>query len=194
MRHLSDFGLEYLNYFHCSNARAFLIATIKKMQKVFPLADDILPILAIADQQKRDRFSVTEVRTLARKFQFDDTEIDAVETDWRSFSSEVFDDETLTVSPVDFWSKSSYPTLASLMRIVLSIPHSNASSERVFSMLKKITTDQRHSLDQATVQSLLATKLNFQGCCLDVKRKLNTDLKQKLKTATMEYNRAHSSQ
>ncbi len=56
-----------------------------------------------------------------------------------------------------------------LMAGLLSIPSSNADSERGFSMLRKIHSDQRSNLDHSTIVSLMALKLNYDTCCHDTK-------------------------
>lgn len=53
--------------------------------------------------------------------------------------------------------------LAKLMKGLLCIPHSNASSERVFSMVRKIVTENRMALDNSTVSALLSCKINHTG-------------------------------
>jgi hypothetical protein len=92
-----------------------------------------------------------------------------------------------------FWYevKELYPTLSTLMLTLLSIPHSNAQSERVFSMLKKIYTEQRADLCQESIVSLLAIKMNNPHCCVDTKNK--PPLLRKLKRAAMTYNQKHPS-
>ena len=65
-----------------------------------------------------------------------------------------------------FWGllgKDRYSELPRLMKALLSIPHSNASSERVFSMVRKIVTENRMSLDNTTVSALLSCKINYSG-------------------------------
>ena len=52
------------------------------------------------------------------------------------------------------------PLLSKLMAGLLSILVSNADSERGFSMLKKIHTDQRPSLNQDTLIALMTVKFN----------------------------------
>ena len=49
----------------------------------------------------------------------------------------------------------------------LSIPCSNADSERAFSMLRKIHTDHRSNLEQSTIVSLMSMKFNCDDCCHD---------------------------
>ncbi len=47
-------------------------------------------------------------------------------------------------------------------------PSSNADSERGFSILRKIHTDQRSNLDQSTVVALMSLKFNCDDCCHEV--------------------------
>jgi len=46
------------------------------------------------------------------------------------------------------------------MRALLCIPHSNASSERVFRMVQKIVTKNRMTLDNSTFCALLSCKIS----------------------------------
>lgn len=66
-----------------------------------------------------------------------------------------------------FWSlvgkDARFIELAKLMKGLLCIPHSNASSERVFSMVRKIVTENRMALDNSTVSALLSCKINHTG-------------------------------
>lgn len=87
--------------------------------------------------------------------------------------------------------KDRFPTLTQLAKCLLSLPVSNADTERVFSIVRKIITDYRTEMEQSTLCALLACKLNCDSHCYE----LNTpkDLLQVAKTATKEYNKAHSS-
>lgn len=84
-----------------------------------------------------------------------------------------------------------YPTLTRVMRVLLSIPHSNASSERVFSMLKKIVTDQRSLLAPDTVNALLRVKMNESNCCIGTH--FDGKTLKSLKRAALMYNEKHQS-
>ncbi len=72
--------------------------------------------------------------------------------------------------------------LHQLMAGLLCIPISNADSERGFSMLRKIHTDQRANLDQSTIVSLMGMKFNCDDCCYDIK--LSPELLSVCKKAT----------
>ena len=58
------------------------------------------------------------------------------------------------------------------MSEMLCIEHSNASSERVFSMVKKIMVDQRSSLSYDTLKYLLRIKINSDQCCTDYNERI----------------------
>ena len=79
-------------------------------------------------------------------------------------------DDTLKPRVGLFWSKvgrittldghERFGLLCKLMYGLLSIPCSNADSERGFSILRKIHTDQRSNLDQSTIIALMSMKFN----------------------------------
>ncbi len=74
------------------------------------------------------------------------------------------------------------PALCMLVMGLLSIPASNADSERGFSILPKIHTDQRSSLKQSTIIDLMSVKFNSHNCCFD--SELSEDLLKSCKKAT----------
>lgn len=84
-----------------------------------------------------------------------------------------------------------FPSLVSLAKCLLSLPVSNADTERVFSIVRKIVTDYRTEMEQDTLCALLTCKINCDCSCYE----LDTpkELLRAAKVATMEYNRAHSS-
>ena len=62
---------------------------------------------------------------------------------------------------------------------VLSVPHSNASSERVFSLVRKNRTEGRSSMSTATLSALLVSKVSKKP------RKMTDQFLRRCKTATM---------
>ncbi len=79
-----------------------------------------------------------------------------------------------------------FPLLVRLMSGLMSIPASNADSERG-SMLRKVHTDQRPSLKQSTIISLMTIKFNSEECCHD--SILSEELLTKCKKATVLHNK-----
>ena len=60
-----------------------------------------------------------------------------------------------------------FPNLYKLIAVLLCIPCSNADAERGFSILRKVHTDQRASLNQSTIVHLISVKFNSSSCCID---------------------------
>ena len=80
--------------------------------------------------------------------------------------------------------------LHKLISGLMTIPVSNADSERGFSMLRKIHTDQRSNLEHSSIVALMAMKFNLDDCCWDIK--LSPELLRECKKATKSYVAPHS--
>ena len=81
--------------------------------------------------------------------------------------------------------------LCQIAKLVMVIPHSNAQEERVFSMIRKNKTSFRPSLDpKATLSSILTIKLASTGDSHSYEP--SQEVLRKAKSATWEYNKAHS--
>lgn len=162
------------------------------MLKIFPLSDAILRMVPVADPTKKDQFRAVQVRDLAERILQGSPEVlDNLQTEWNEFLME--EKPVGVVDIPNFWKAASleFPNLATLMQALISIPHSNAQSERVFSMLKKIYTDQRADLCKDSLNSLLAVKMNVDTCCFDTN--IDRSLCKKLKKAAYDYNLQHGS-
>ena len=82
--------------------------------------------------------------------------------------------------------------LAQVVKVVMVIPHSNASEERILSMVRKNKTPFRPSLGlDRTLPSIIQVKLGVDDPC--EKFKPTKQLLEKAKKVTWEYNTAHSS-
>ena len=53
-----------------------------------------------------------------------------------------------------------FGTLTQLAKTLLILPHSSADPERLFSMVRKIETEQRKRLDLSTVCDVLSIRIN----------------------------------
>lgn len=84
-----------------------------------------------------------------------------------------------------------YANLLKLVRALLALPASNADSERSFSMVRKIDSEDRSHLEHRTVASLLALKLNVDQECFDYTPPL--ELLKLNKSAVWKYNQEHGS-
>ena len=84
-----------------------------------------------------------------------------------------------------------YANLLVLVRALLALPASNADSERCFSMVWKIDSEDRSHLERSTVASLLSLKLNIDPDCFDYKPP--ADMLKLNKSAVWRYNQEHGS-
>ena len=80
-------------------------------------------------------------------------------------------------------------TISKLMKTFFLMSHSNADSERVFSIINKICTEHRADLAQHTVAALLSVNVNSRVGSQGFEPSRNE--LSKAKSATMEYNRLH---
>ena len=80
-------------------------------------------------------------------------------------------------------------TRKKVMPALLCLPHSNADSERFFSMVRKIHTEARSSLGSDTLTSFLQVKLNSDSCCYDFE--VTSGMRDKAKCCTDQYNKEH---
>ena len=110
--------------------------------------------------------------------------------DTRKYRMDVIWAYLSTVKNVD--GKLTFEQLAKVALLVLTIPHSNAQEERVFSLVTKNKTKFRPNLKlDGTLASILTIKLaNAQPC---YKFNPPKEVIESAKKATMTYNRAHSS-
>ena len=77
-----------------------------------------------------------------------------------------------------------FPNFTPLAECILSLPISNADTERVFSIVRKIVTDYRTEMDQSTLCALVLCKLNSNSNCYDLETP--KELLKRAKVATVE--------
>jgi hypothetical protein len=187
--------------------REFYTATLKKMLQKFPFGDSLLKNLSALQPDKTSTFSDDVLLGLAKRFSqlglADANSLDCLREEFLDFCLSPSDlptiqkykaaDKTEKICVGDFWNRVSklptvdgkprFGTLCKLMFGLLTIPCSNADSERGFSMLRKIHTDQRSNLEQSTIISLMTMKFNCDSCCYDAT--LDEELLKQSKRATV---------
>ncbi|XP_067951926.1 zinc finger protein 862-like [Watersipora subatra] len=175
-----------------SSVRNVQMAAISKMLELFPLASKVLKMVPASDVNQKMSFKPDDIRWLAKELGIftQPADLDLIHQEWVNLQ---LDDTPASQStPAKFWDAMAlerYPLLTTLMRAILCIPHSNAATERVFSMLKKIHTEARADLCSETVNALIATKINFSTCCFETE--LKADLLKNLKKSAKTYNLKH---
>ncbi|XP_056003345.1 uncharacterized protein LOC125662754 isoform X2 [Ostrea edulis] len=157
-----------------SSVREFYCTIAETMIKKFPFQDKVLQGIGFLNPNTKDKISPEDVVSLSDRFcslsqqekqQLEDETSDYILTPLSDLPT--FDADT-TLN--QFWNtmgnlklpsgQKQFQLLHQLSKIVLTLPHSNADTERTFSMLKKIQTDSRESLADKTIHSLLSVKIN----------------------------------
>ena len=187
------------------SVRRFYVAIVEKMVKIFPFHDAVLKDLAVLnpDPKLRDTWSPTMVRNLATRFSIvAETELSCLAEEFQDYQLSPDDDLPAVTcdSRVDtFWAEIGrkktfvgavrFPLLTRVMTTMSVIAHSNADSERVFSMVRKIDTESRSQLGNDTLRALLSCKINTDDPCYAFVP--DKDLCKAAKVATWEYVREH---
>lgn len=90
--------------------------------------------------------------------------------------------------------QSQFPRLSSIALLVLTIPHSNAEEERVFSLIRKNKTAFRPNLDpNETLGSIITVKTELHNGGPAHKYDFPPTVLSAAKKATMQYHKLHSS-
>ena len=84
-----------------------------------------------------------------------------------------------------------YENFLILVRALLAFPVSNADSERCFSMIRKIDTEERIHLHGETIALFLCLKINIDDDCSSFEP--HTDLLKQNRSAVRKYNEEHGS-
>ena len=186
------------------NVRLFYETSASKMIAKFPFNDTTIKELAFLDPRNRNKTSMSGLIQLANRFtSFSSDEIDILDMEFRDYRASPLEElpgfnieETRAID--HFWRAMAnvtsitnlevyrFGTLSSFAQILLILPHSNADPERLFSMVRKIETEERRQLDPSTVCDLLSVKINNDQPCYLNKHLINGTMLEKAKKATME--------
>ena len=206
----------------CQEARNFYVHTLKYMKKKFPLKNRLIQHAVVVDPAARDSASLQSLIALVGELPgvVPEDSQDGLCMEFLHYQSVSRSDLPAYDQPhsgrVDvFWAAMAtlkdpatdgpmYPTLCSLAKHVLLVPHSNAYCETLFSMVKKVTTAQRsqlrrdkegHACDSVyadahgmrnTPCALLASKINIFKNTNCHSREPSDALSKKAKSATYQ--------
>lgn len=185
-------------FFH--SVRKFYEAACTYAVKSLPLTSDILSHAEIADPSLRAQVSFSSVMFFTDRFcdSISYNDLDAVEMEFSKYQIDPLSDDILSCNADVAWSKIleikdpngsiKYQFLPKIMLTILLIPHSNAASERVFSIVRHNLTEFRSCLNIETLNALLTEKVSFLSnneCCY--KRKFSKEEIVNAKKATVQY-------
>ena len=193
--------------------KCFYTAVVTTMLTKFSFKDELVDDVVILLPENQPKVNVSTVSRLIKRFNkvVPEDEYDALESEVLDYSltpmaelpSVPREEGKLTKSAeiCEYWQKvgmlktlegtDRFPHLVRLAKCILALPHSNADTERVFSITRKILTDYRSELDQSTLCALVACKMNSDEKCFELNTPKN--VLDVAKGATMKYNREHIS-
>ena len=163
-----------LDQFYC-NVKDFYIAASKYMTQKYPFDEELLVHAKVVDISSKSSVKFSSVEYFVKRFGFiPDEKLDELETEFVEYqadSSIVYDPHTRIdvqwseIAQIEDVSRSrkKYSLLSSVMKMVMTIFHSNADCERIFSTVGKNKTKERTSMNTDTLNSLLAHKLAMQS-------------------------------
>ena len=175
--------------------KKFYVISIKKMIQKFPFGDSLLRDLEILKPKKLTSSTIDSVIGLAKRFPqlelSDAPSLDKLREECLDYILSPSDlptveeytgaDQVKRHRVGRYWwevgviltlaGECRFPSLTKLMMGLLSIPASNADSERGFSILRKIHTDQRSQLSQSTIVAVMSIKFNCDDCCFRLRIK-----------------------
>ncbi|XP_061162630.1 uncharacterized protein LOC133171854 [Saccostrea echinata] len=173
------------------NVRGFYCAITKKMLKHFPFKDPVVNNLGFLNPHRREETSLQSIVEIARRFPaiVQEKDFPKLEEEYLDFSVSPDCDlpnfEKGQTRIDSFWGEMGkitnkvsgtprFPILNKIAQSMCCIPNSNADCERVFSLVRKIQTEQRASMDNQTLCSLLCAKINCKEECHQVKPSKDT--------------------
>ncbi|KYM96899.1 hypothetical protein ALC62_12436 [Cyphomyrmex costatus] len=160
---------------------SFYETALEGMIQRLPYNDEFFRELKFLDPavalQEESRLTFPDLRNLAKRFQISD--IDLV-YEWRMLPI-VFDDANKTLLTNleihDMWktifqkkkpnNKPFFPNLENLVNIVMSLPHSNAEAERIFSIVTDVKNKKRNRIDVTSLDAICKVRSSFQANNID---------------------------
>lgn len=181
--------------------RSFFITALNYIKANFPHDDVVVNNAIVADVSNRTKANFGNVYALLDRFPgiVDEDEVTTLENEFLEY--QLLDDSDLPDTSVvnrridDVWceifamknlvtGEKRFPILEKFMTAILTIPHSNADCERLFSMVRKNRTESRSSMAVGTLSALIATKVNLFRELKCFQFKPGKDVLRRAKTAT----------
>lgn len=177
-----------------TNILSFYVELATQIRQRFDFDNEFLQFLTNFQPQNIINNSVMSIMDSSKYFSESIVEnLQSLDNEWRMLC-EI--DELKKIDKIsfdDFWLKvmnmtneideEMFPNLNKLIRVIICLPHSSATAERVFSKLNLIKTDLRNRLDVKTCNSILLSTALLKGeSCFTwqpseklLKRKINYD-------------------
>lgn len=171
---LKDAGDEAVKKFYESISR-FYVELVDQIKERFRFEDPIYNILKIVDPSVVQNYEIKSLEQVTTRFPaLKDviTNVQTLDNEWKDLA--LVDFTNINTTEADqFWKQifnlksaagmERFPNVKQVISLLLVLPFSNASVERVFSDLFNIKTDKRNLLSTNTLRSILASKDGIQN-------------------------------
>lgn len=165
----------------------FMITSAVDIQIRFPLADNFFdslqflnPHIALSNNKPTNLTSLEAVWTKFSAVPGIDGKI--IDREWKNIALnfDPIEAETLAkLSIEEFWFKLAhikkfdddleYPEIVKLARLCMILPHSNAETERVFSVVSDVKTKKRNKIGSDALNAVSVIRFSSDNCCLGFK-------------------------
>ncbi|MGH0132796.1 UNVERIFIED_CONTAM: hypothetical protein FKN15_049877, partial [Acipenser sinensis] len=152
----------------------FTVQLSKEFQHRLPVNVKTLQMMSVlsAEEVLKANKGTREIIELAQLFGFDLDTTDRIVTQWRNVHFTRWENTPQTVAVwaevCDAGNANPFADLCSLAIVVLSLPHSNAEVERLFSMMNIVKSNLRNRMGVNTLNAILRVTMGlklFGECC-----------------------------
>uniref|UniRef100_A0A0K8TX93 HAT C-terminal dimerisation domain-containing protein n=1 Tax=Bactrocera latifrons TaxID=174628 RepID=A0A0K8TX93_BACLA len=179
----------------------FYIISLEEIQRRLPLGTGIFkemeflsPEIAMGVKGNKNDFTF---KNICSRFNVDAY---ALLPEWRTFEFNFKSDEKdnlLKMGTEEFWITKMknlndnflFPTISKLAKFVLTLPHANADSERIFSIVTDVRTKKRNKLSHANLTSICIIRSFLQdenlNCCIFQCKESHLKKLQRLNSTTI---------
>ena len=177
----------------------FLIELVKQIRSRFDMKNPIFRLVEFLIPSNAVKCLPLSLHELFSTLPYlaDVADVVSADLEWRRQSLEESTKLTPNESSIVFWQKRlnaktingsfKYPNLRKVVACMMSLPFSNASVERVFSLLKRIKTDSRNALKRETLVGLIHAHEGMKAHDIHAHQiELNTDFIRMVKAVKSE--------
>lgn len=167
----------------------FLIVAATEMQSRFPITDvffDTLlflsPHIALNTEKPVHLQSLEIISNKFKSLSLVDVDSNLVDLEWKKIAvyfdegeNKEFKKQLIDKSVEVFWQslenlqnfqdEPEFSNIARLAKLCLSLPHSNAETERVFSVVTDVKTKKRNKLSSEVLNSIAVIRFSTDNCC-----------------------------
>lgn len=151
--------------------RKYYTTALEYILEKFPTSDSLLENAEVVDIGKRKNMHFDKLRYFIERFpamgvSTEGDGIDELEQEFLKYQVDTKDPDSNPDGRMDTrWHnlRDKYPKLASVALGILSIPHSNAESERVFSAVRRSDTEFRPRMSTKLLESLIVHKTSMKA-------------------------------